>query len=404
MIWQRVVAVVNARVVTPDGIADAVRFTSRILSAGDAPRPGDVVIDARGGFVLPGLINAHDHLELNHYGRLKFRERYDNATEWSADMRPRLEGDERIRAGRGRPLTDRVLVGAAKNVLSGVTTVAHHNPFYPELRRQLPIRVLRRYGWAHSFALQDRPSGARGESGGDIQDRFRSTPSAVPFFLHVGEGTDAAARTELSRLHQLGCLASNTVLVHAVAAGDDDWRRVRQAGATIVWCPASNLFLLGTTLNVGELRRTRGMIPVALGTDSRLTGSRDLLDELQCARQSSSVSNEDLLAMVTTAAADIIGQSQLGRLCPGAPADLILVPGVRDQPADALLSSSRRDLELVVVGGRPMVANPAFASMFDARRTAPLPIRLDGTLKLADSALARRMISCSIAEPGLLAA
>ena len=48
MIWQRVVAVVNARVVTPDGIADAVRFTSRILSAGDAPRPGDVVIDARG--------------------------------------------------------------------------------------------------------------------------------------------------------------------------------------------------------------------------------------------------------------------------------------------------------------------------------------------------------------------
>ena len=108
--------------------------------------------------------------------------------------------------------------------------------------------------------------------------------------------------------------------------------------------------------------------------------------------------------MVTAAAADVIGQSQLGRLCPGAPADLILVPAVRDQPADALLSSSRRDLELVVVGGRPMVANPAFASMFDAHRTPPLPIRLDGTLKLADSALARRMTSCSIAEPGLLAA
>src|SRR6476620_699234 len=47
-------------------------------------------IDLDGYTIFPGLINAHDHLELNHYPRSKFRERYDNASEWSRDMNAHL--------------------------------------------------------------------------------------------------------------------------------------------------------------------------------------------------------------------------------------------------------------------------------------------------------------------------
>ena len=401
MIWHRAISLVNARVVTERGVADTLRFASHIVAIGDQPEPGDAVVDAMGGFVLPGLVNAHDHLELNHFGRLKFRERYCNASEWIDDMRPRLSDDRGIRAARGRPLSDRLFVGALKNLVSGVTTVAHHNPFYRELRG-MPVRVLRRYGWAHSFSLEGQPAGARGERGGGVQDRFRSTASDRPFFVHLAEGIDAAAHDELRRLHELGCLGPNTVIVHGVALDRGDWRRVALAGASLVWCPASNLYLFGQTIDPAQATAWGTTNRIALGTDSRLTGSRDLLDELRIACESSTVPRSSLLGMVTTAAAQVIRQPQLGCIRRGAPADLIVVPGADGEAIDALLATSRRDVDLVTVAGRPMIARAAFAAVFDRRGYEQ--IEIDGTRKLADVALARRIAACSIAEPGVAAA
>ena len=40
-----------------------------------------------------------------------------------------------------------------------MTLVAHHNPVYPGLRRVTPVRVLHRFGWAHSLRCGDSPSG-----------------------------------------------------------------------------------------------------------------------------------------------------------------------------------------------------------------------------------------------------
>ena len=167
MIWARPVSLINARVEADGGTATSIRFSSRVLSIGERSKHGDTIVDLQGGFVLPGLVNAHDHLELNHYGRIKGHDRYENASGWIADMGPRLADDPAIRTGRAHPLIERLFIGGLKNLLAGVTTVAHHNPFYQELRRTMPIRVLRRYGWAHSFLLETRPAGARGEPGGD---------------------------------------------------------------------------------------------------------------------------------------------------------------------------------------------------------------------------------------------
>ena len=406
MIFAKAVSFVNARVAADDGMSDSIRFSSRVLSIGERPRHGDTVVDLAGGFVLPGLVNAHDHLELNHYGRIKGRDRYANASDWIADMTPRLANDPAIRAGRAFPLTERLFIGGLKNLLAGVTTVAHHNPFYAELRRTMPIRVVRRYGWAHSFLLERRPAGARGEPGGDVAGRWRATPSDAPFMVHLAEGVDAEARGELPRLEALGCLDANTVIVHGVAIDGNGWRRVARAGAGLVWCPASNVFLFGETAGVHELivGADGARVTVALGTDSRVTGSRDLLDELRAARESAPLSPDALFRMVTCDAAALLRQSRAGRLAVGVPADLMVIPPRADEPGAALLRTARRDVRLVTVEGRPLVGDPEFAAVFLARKVLSRPLCVDAVRKIADSGLVRRIAGCPIVEPGVSAA
>jgi cytosine/adenosine deaminase-related metal-dependent hydrolase len=271
VIWANAVSLVNARVAAGDRIAQSIRFSSRVLSIDERPKHGDTVLDLQGGIVLPGLVNAHDHLELNHYGRIKARDRYENASGWIADMAPRLSSDPVIRDGRAHPLIERLFIGGLKNLLSGVTTVAHHNPFYAELRRTMPIRVVRRYGWAHSFLLETQPAGARGEPGGDVATRWRKTPADAPFLVHLAEGVDEEARSELPRLESLGCLTPNTVMVHGVAVDEHGGRRVARAGGGFVWCPASNAFLFG---HPGRRRRRPRRSAVTVAIDGfAVTGS-----------------------------------------------------------------------------------------------------------------------------------
>jgi cytosine/adenosine deaminase-related metal-dependent hydrolase len=407
VIWANAVSLVNARVAAGDRIAESIRFSSRVLSMGEPSKRGDTVIDLQGSFVLPGLVNAHDHLELNHYGRIKGRERYENASDWITDMTPRLSADAAIREGRAHPLVERLFVGGLKNLLAGVTTVAHHNPFYAELRRTMPIRVVRRYGWAHSFQLERQPAGARGEPGGDIALRWRATPPGAPFVLHLAEGIDDRARSELPRLEALGCLKANTVIVHGVAIDRNGWRRVARAGGGLIWCPASNAFLFGRTAMVRELIEDGGddlPLTVALGTDSRVTGSLDLLDELRAARAASELPPETLLGMVTAEAGRLLRQPRAGRLVVGAPADFVILPPLAETPGGALLEARRRDVRLVAIAGKPLVADPGFAAVFLARRVTSRPLCVDGAPKLADSGLVRRITGCPIVEPGVRAA
>ncbi len=122
--WSRPVCFTNAQVVTESGIGSSIRYSGRILSLDAQARPGDLVLDLEGAVVFPGLINAHDHLEVNHYGRVKCRSVYENASQWVEDMRPRLRNDPALRAGQSHPLSDRLFLGGLKNLLAGVTTVA----------------------------------------------------------------------------------------------------------------------------------------------------------------------------------------------------------------------------------------------------------------------------------------
>jgi len=304
----------------------------RAMRSPSKPPKGADVLDLGGHLILPGLINAHDHLEFNLYPRLG-RGPYPNAGAWALDVyRPH---ESPVSEQLAIPKNTRLLWGGLKNLVSGVTTVCHHNPRQqPVFDRNFPVRVLKQFGWAHS--LEFCP---------DLVERFRSTPPDWPFILHLGEGVDRGARGEIFRLDELGALDRRTILVHAVALGRRGLRLAKERGAALIWCPSSNLFLLGRTLN-GALSCG---IPIALGSDSAVTGKGDLLAELRVARRY--LPAPQLYRMVTENPARILRLPRgFGAIVAGGPADLIAISGDGRDPASALLRAHRP--EWVFVGGK----------------------------------------------------
>lgn len=385
----RGVSVINATVVRADGtVGSHLRVArGRIAALDAAPRRGDLVVDGRDVVVWPGFVNAHDHLELNSFGRLKWRSRYDNVREWIADFRPAFAREPALRTNRPDTLPDRLFVGQLKNLLGGATTVCHHNPLYPPVRNGTPLRVVRRFGWSHSLAVD----------GDRVAASYRRTSRRRPWIIHAAEGVDADAAGEFGALEALGCIGPTTVLVHGVGLTPVDRRRALASRCALVWCASSNLFLYGTTADVRPFS-AEGRL--ALGTDSRLSGEGDLLDELRAAGATRLVAPRDLARAVTTDAAAILRLPHGGALLPGAPADVVLLARRTADPFESLAASCRSDVRLVLVGGRPLVADPDLAVVFEATGVEPVPARLDGRPKLVSAALARRARASSTQEPG----
>jgi cytosine/adenosine deaminase-related metal-dependent hydrolase len=366
---------VPAEVVIEDGIIRQLHLESANSRSVPKAHSAATTADLTGYLLLPGLINAHDHLEFNLFPRLG-KGPYANFRDWAEDIfRPDVSP---VREHLAVPKPVRLWWGAIKNLLCGVTTVCHHNPYDRAVSGEdFPVRVVRHYGWAHSLALDK-----------DVAARFRATPHDAPFLIHLGEGTDAASAQEVFELDRQGALDARTAIIHAVGLDGPGRALVEARGAGVVWCPSSNLFTLGKTLGRDDLRRHRR---VALGSDSALSAQGDLLDEIQLARSAIAVGSEELYRMVTDGAAEILWlDKSVGSLQFGRAGDLIAVPDGGQSPADTLAVSSFRDVELVIVGGRPHLLSDEMLSRFTATTCENLHgIEIDATRRWIRAPLAR---------------
>jgi cytosine/adenosine deaminase-related metal-dependent hydrolase len=340
-------------------------------------------IDLHDHLIFPGLINAHEHLHVNAVPPLCTDAPFPNSYAWIAAFQAHFK-EPAVVAALQVSKALRLRHGALKNLLAGATCVAHHDPWHPALdATDFPVALLRDYGWSYALGWPGY--------GPPVPSSFAATPTDRPWLIHLAEGTDATAQAELDQLDQLGCLAANSVLVHGVGLRERDVDRVIASGAAVVWCPTSNHTLLGRSL---DPRRLCAAGRLALGSDSRLSGARDLLDEMRAVAARGELSPRQLLGLATTDAARILRLPSRGSLAPGARADLVIVEDRGGNAESSLTGIQRSDIRAVVRDGVPRIADPDFAEWFAATGVDAVPVTLDGKPKL----LAR-----SLAEPALLA-
>jgi hypothetical protein len=351
-------------------------------------------IDLDGYTVFPALVNAHDHLELDHFPRTKFRERYDNAHQWGEDVSARLD-EEPFKSLRAYPLEDRCFIGGLKNLLCGALTVAHHNPPHKCLfERDFPVRVLRRYGWAHSLHFT---------SESEIVRSYRATPPGAPWFIHLAEGTDAIAAGEYERLKALGCIGKNTVIVHGVGMSDEDITDAAPRVRGLVICPTTNVYLIGQHARIDAWAAAGGAW--MLGSDSRLTAMGDLLDEIRWMNEKRTdeaclVPTDNPGIVVGMRSVSSANNSQQTLLASAVSSSIL----ERDQYADWIITrtgmiTTRADLVLVARGGTPQIGDPDVMAKFPHIQT--IPATLDGRPKRIHTRLAHQIARCTLSEPGL---
>ena len=274
----------------------------------------------------------------------------------------------------------RLLWGGLRNLLCGVTTVCHHNPFSPELESDdFPVQVVQRYGWAHSLRFCN-----------DLKAARDATPVDFPFLVHACEGIDSIARDELRALDNLGILNSQTIMIHGLALDARGAELLRSRGASLIVCPSSNLFLFGEVPSSEVLDGVGG---IALGSDSPLTSCGDLLDEIRFSAQHCGLSSQRIYSMVTESPAAMLHLPDgSGSPWGSASCDVIATRDRGLRPDETLCILSFVDIELVLRKGRVFLASEEIVKRLPAvARRGLEPLSIAGTIRW----IARRSLRCS---------
>lgn len=286
-------------------------------------------LELDGCIALPGFINSHDHLDFNCYPACG-NGQYKNYTVWGPDIQQTHAGI--IAEVKKIPLPLRIQWGLYKNLLGGFTTVVNHGEKL-DTRDEL-ISVQQDHYALHSPSFEKNWAWK-------LNKPFRNKR---PFVMHIGEGTDAAAHDEINSVIRKNYLKRKIIAIHGVAMDE------KQATAFegLVWCPASNDFLLGATAPVQSLKKKMNIV---FGTDSTLTAPWGSDAHFDIALASGQVTEEELTAMLTLNAARLWKLKDRGELKEGMRADIVVL-----KQHHQLFTRFTDNLQMVICGGEPSVS------------------------------------------------
>ena len=313
--------------------------------------------------ILPGLVNAHSHLEYAVYAGFGDGLAFGGWLATHIARKRRLEGDDMVAIAR---------LGAAESLASGITTTADYSfsGAAATAANDLGLRAivyLEVFG-SDAAEAERRFDGLRSQVDETELVRIGISPHApytcsvdvyryclslgIPVGTHLAEsdgenewlehgtGPLAAARDVLvppSGRRAVGTLAEvlgpELLCAHCVAVEEREIAELAAADVPVAHCPRSNA-LLGCGVAPLTALRAAG-IRVGLGTDSPAsTPSFDAFDELRAAlasarareRRPDALDAAGALRLATLDAARALGlEADIGSLSPGKRADLTVV-------------------------------------------------------------------------------
>jgi cytosine/adenosine deaminase-related metal-dependent hydrolase len=362
----------SGETVTRDVIVDSGKVRTTLASESAACE-----IDLEGRLLLPAFVNAHDVLDAATLPPLE-RRPYASLYEWA-------RADELTGAAQALsvPLPDRLFLGGVRNLLAGVAAVLHHHPDHRSLGRpEFPVRVQRRYAFAHSPGLCR-----------DLRRTYRTSDRRIPWIVRAAEGRAPGLRSEIDALAAANVLRQNTLIVHGTALEPEDAPRLAAAKACLVWCPESDLRLYGRTPRVLAFRSSG--VRIGLGSDGAPAGARDYLSSLAVAGRESGLRDAALVSLATQESAEV-ARLPVGALSDGGPADLLATGSL-----ERLLAGDRRAVALLLVRGRVVFGE---APLVAQARVAAVPVAVEGEPRALVGDTGRRFASLVRRHPRLPAA
>lgn len=332
---------------------------------------GGTVVDHPDCVLMPGLINAHIHLELSNLAHLGRMNPAASFTGWIGGMLnerealgvtgPHVEDAARTvlqtqyesgvlaladigNTGVVRKLVDGFpgllfpfleylgltrgsLVPALKKLEKTGEDIActAHAPYstHPELIRALKKRA-DRLGFLFPIHVAEPVSenSLLAHGTGEMADFLRERGFYEDVFSRVGFDIEGPVQY----LHTLGVLDGKTLCVHAVHVSENEIALLKESEAKVCLCPGSNRFLqVGTAPVAAYLRQ--GLLP-ALGTDSAASNPEiSIWREMQIlAVDHPEVDPYDILKMATLGGAAALGiEREYGVLGPGRPGRFLAV-------------------------------------------------------------------------------
>jgi cytosine/adenosine deaminase-related metal-dependent hydrolase len=368
----------------------------RIVEVGKGRAP-DAADDLGDVALMPGLVNAHTHLELSWMrGRIPPAASMD---EWMQGMlRLRREGppggEPEMVAAMARAAVEMrssgtVLAGDISNTLASprvLTEAGIGGVVFHELlgfNAAEPVRLVREAWERVSRVASSLPApglvfGVVAHAPYSVSPAFITeiarSADAAPLSIHLAESHEeieflrtgqgpiratlealgvwtglwrVPACDPVTYVADLGYLQPGVLVVHGVHLTDDAVERLRRAGAVLVTCPRSNEWVGAGLPRLSHFYAAR--VPVAIGTDSLASApTLNVFDELAEARRIA----PDVAPGALLESATRIGAAALGRAHDYG----TLTRGKRAAFAAVQVPAGVRDVEEYLVGGVPPAA------------------------------------------------
>ena len=367
------VAIDGARIVAVGPAADGARYRAT------------KTIDARGGIVMPGMINTHTHAAMTVFRGLG-DDVADRLRRFIWPLEAKVVDAELVYWGS--------LHGMIEMIEGGVTSLVDSYPFPESTTRaaqELGMRAFIAYPMKDDFApFRAYVESLRGDAlitpvvglhspYAETPERIRaaakladelgllSTMHVAEMDFELKELREKHQQTPIEYLDSLGLLGPRFLAAHAIFLTESDIALLAQRGVAVAHNMVANIKSAKGVAPVLKLRAAG--VTVGLGTDGPMSGNTlDLIGQLGYVAKLHKLDNKDrtvmpaidVVEMATLGGARALRrEAQLGSLEPGKLADVIIVDTestamvpLYDVATNLVYSASPRDVRTTIIQGR----------------------------------------------------